>query len=393
MQHLSIIKRDFGNNHHIQRYTKAIKYYIDNPVCGGELHHILPRSLYPKHIKDTKNTIMLPTRVHYIVHWMLAKGTNDNKMWFAFNMMNRVIQSTNKKSSLYRQAREYVKKAISESNTGRPHTEEQKRDLSKRMTNMVVVKDKDGNIKHVSVNDEKYKSGEYVYYRTGMKHKKSTIEKMVENNGIRDKIRYKNIETNEYGYFKESEILNREWIIDNSDMKSITKDRFVGSSFYHDPITKKHSRIKFGEHVPENLIKGRYFEKNKGFDVANSMINVVDLIERKCKKVFVVESHYAKGSATSTKQTKIITFNNKIFTSWTSLDKELKFCGVFIDDYAIKKYDGNYKVKKPHSRCTYKRNNFRKDNVGKGLTEFGIFVYMLEEFNYKEHKQKEISWN
>lgn len=386
--YLSILINDFGDNHHLKRYSKVINYYTEYPVMDGEYHHVLPRSLYPDMVSDRDNLILLPTRVHYIVHWMLAKGTNSNKMWFAFNMMNRVIQSSNKTSSLYRQAREYISNAISECNTGRIVSDEQKEALSKAHTGMVTAKDSNGVIKRLSVDDERYLSGEYVHHKTGSKHKDETIQKM-KRNGIRGRLRYKNINTNKFKYFKEDDEIGESWVIDNGDLKE--RKPVLNTVFYHDPDTKINVRIKEGEPVSQHLVKGRYFKENKGFDKANQMTNVVDLKDRVCKKVHNVESHHAKESGLPSNKTKVMVYAGKIFTSWVSLENQLIKDNIFIERESIK--DLSTKVKKPHHNCKPEINEFRKKFMGSTIDKFGICVYSLTDFNYYDHKDKEIVWN
>lgn len=50
-----------------------------------ERHHIVPRSLGGS--DDLSNLVSLTAREHYLCHWLLAKHTNDKRMWLAFSMM------------------------------------------------------------------------------------------------------------------------------------------------------------------------------------------------------------------------------------------------------------------------------------------------------------------
>ena len=52
-----------------------------------EIHHILPRSLYPEYSKNPKNLVTLTAREHFICHWLLTKIINDSKIIYAFQMM------------------------------------------------------------------------------------------------------------------------------------------------------------------------------------------------------------------------------------------------------------------------------------------------------------------
>lgn len=51
-----------------------------------ERHHIVPRSLGGS--DDITNLVSLTAREHYLCHWLLAKYTNNKKMWLAFSMMS-----------------------------------------------------------------------------------------------------------------------------------------------------------------------------------------------------------------------------------------------------------------------------------------------------------------
>lgn len=387
---------DYGNNIHMKRYVKIITYYmsIQDQLEEYETHHIYPTSLYPEFKDEKWNLVNLPIRAHYIVHWLLAKATNTNKMWFAFNMMSRVIQSDVKKSSLYRQARKYISNAISESNTGREMPEHLKEMMSERTRGKVVVRDKNGEISQVSVDDERYINGELVYYRVGYKHNDETIDKM-KRNGLRDRKRFKNVYTDEFKFFGDGDDYDSNvWVSDNSDISKKMSESMTGAYFYHDPVTKRNTRVKEGDEVPEGYIRGRYFHENKGFEIANSMKNVVDLKNRKCAKVHEVLDYHAKESGRGTKNTLVIVYKDGIFTSWNNIENHLYNDGVFIESEAITKYHQTYRVKKPHSNTKPKeKNDFRRENQGKSLVDLGIYVYRLEEFDLDEHKNKVIVWN
>ena len=53
----------------------------------SEVHHILPRSLYPEYANDQNNLVRLTAREHFICHWLLTKIINDPKTVYAFQMM------------------------------------------------------------------------------------------------------------------------------------------------------------------------------------------------------------------------------------------------------------------------------------------------------------------
>nr|DAX61717.1 MAG TPA: HNH endonuclease [Caudoviricetes sp.] len=88
------------NHRYIERYFKLIEYYINLEVFSDyEKHHIFSRCL-----EKSKLTVKLPYKAHYLAHYMLAK-IFGGKLWYAFNIMSRVIYTKNIKFSsiLYEQ--------------------------------------------------------------------------------------------------------------------------------------------------------------------------------------------------------------------------------------------------------------------------------------------------
>ena len=69
-----------SNNHYLNRLLKILRYSTEKEVShqiGYEEHHIVPKSWKPewKRVKD--NMIYLPTRLHFIIHWLrVANGTH-----------------------------------------------------------------------------------------------------------------------------------------------------------------------------------------------------------------------------------------------------------------------------------------------------------------------------
>ncbi len=189
---------------YIERYKKFVNYYIDNPNSSEvytEKHHILPESIFPeyKNIKENPwNIIKLTGRQHFLAHWFLAK-IYGGKQWFSFNMMRRV----GNRSYLYECARKEISKVISQTNKGRKHSEATNRANAERTRGTVVVKDSDGNRSRVSQTDEKYLSGELVYFRTGIKQKEETKEK-IGANGHRGKMCFRD-ENGKHCYLFEDE--------------------------------------------------------------------------------------------------------------------------------------------------------------------------------------------
>jgi hypothetical protein len=51
-----------------------------------ERHHIVPKCLGGSN--DISNLVLLTAREHYLCHWLIAKQTNDKRLWLAFSMMS-----------------------------------------------------------------------------------------------------------------------------------------------------------------------------------------------------------------------------------------------------------------------------------------------------------------
>lgn len=252
------------NHHYLNRYIKLLEEIQSVESDNYENHHVLPRSIFPEYENTKNNIIAVPTKWHYILHWVMFKIFNDEKykqqMIFAFNNMKRIIQSEKKKGVLYEMSRKYVADAVSKSNTGRKKTEEQKRAIGERTRGTVIVKDSEGNKFRISKNDPRYISGEVVFYRTGTSHSKKTIENMKNNSGIKGKIPCYDSNGNKK-YFFENEIpdgFTKNIPKSQKEKLSLSKKNLL---WYNNGI--KNIRIKEGKHVPEGFERGKL--KTRGF--------------------------------------------------------------------------------------------------------------------------------
>lgn len=238
------------NKHHFSRYVKFIRARQNRLSVEGEVHHVLPRCVGGT--DRSHNLIKLTYREHYIAHYMLAKAYGG-KLWFAFNMMRRVCGG---KSVLYESARKYISKAISESNTGRLHTDISRKLMSEQRSGAVTVRDRDGNRFRVSVNDPRYISGELVFYRTGTRHKRSTIVKMKEG-GLRGRSCWHDPDTHEYRYFKSDEQVPDTWEKGSGPAAAEKARNRPKNTWYTHTETGKWKRFKHDETIPDGYVKGR----------------------------------------------------------------------------------------------------------------------------------------
>lgn len=261
---------------------------------GLEVHHIIPKSIDPTIAKNPTNLIALTPREHYLAHWMLAK-IYQGKMWFAFNQMKRVIVGERKTSALYSLARKYIANELSKCNTGKIHTEERRKGISERTKNTVIVKSVDnvnGPNFRVSCTDERYISGELVFYRTGSTHSEETIAKMITNNGLVGKNIYSNELLQTTIYLGPDEEVPLGFV--QGPLNKFREDariKFTQSPFIHNPITGEQRRLQNGNLIPEGFVLGRIFGTENGLSVMNdkSKIKVFDLLHHKKMLIYPVD--------------------------------------------------------------------------------------------------------
>lgn len=105
--------------HYKTRYDKLISHYQLNPTDGMvEKHHIIPKCMGGD---DTiTNLVLLPTRAHFIAHYLLHKAYPENRsLAHAFAMMGVCNGYQHRNSRLY----EKSKLARSKAMTGLPRPE------------------------------------------------------------------------------------------------------------------------------------------------------------------------------------------------------------------------------------------------------------------------------
>ena len=116
------------NEHYLNRYLKFITSYklTCKQKYHSELHHILPKSLFPQYsnLKNNSfNACHLPTRAHFVAHGILCKVFyKENSVWFAYTAMgqqkNEYQLERTQKSVFYQKAKNIAYKRISENKKG-----------------------------------------------------------------------------------------------------------------------------------------------------------------------------------------------------------------------------------------------------------------------------------
>lgn len=400
LRYEKIFYEKFERNHNTERYWNFLKYCSTSIKPEyTERHHMLPRSLFDEYKNEKENLIVLSAREHFLAHWMLARALHG-KMWYAFNLMFRVIPENKRNSRLYDKARQYIAKVISETNTGSTMSEENRKMMSIRHRGTVNVVDSEGNGFRVDVDDPRIKTGELVYPMVGKTHSDET-KKLMSQNGIKGRIAFTNIHTNKLTYIKENVL---EYMVDDDyilglpeEMCEVLSNRVKDKQWYNngvDDIRLTPNEYKEYKSTNGELKRGRLKFNNRGFDFINSkdVIHVTDLRNMRCEYLSCkseIKKYHAK--AINDKDSVIYTFDDKIITTHSALKVYLKTIGIFLPNGGKKEFLNN-KVSKPHHNMSKEKYNFCEKYQGYRLTDLGLTVYNISEFNYFEHEDKEIFW-
>lgn len=151
---------------HQLRYNKLIQHYQNNPTEGFvEKHHIVPKCMGGN--DEPSNLVLLPTRAHFIAHYLLYKSYPDNRsLAHAFAMMGVCNGYQHRSSRLYEKSKHARSKAM----TGLPRPEWVKEKLRKPKSNTKNYK-KPKSVKHAKNISKSL---------TGKKKSEQHIKKMVE---------------------------------------------------------------------------------------------------------------------------------------------------------------------------------------------------------------------
>ena len=121
MDYLKQLEPLVVNWHYFNRYRKLILTYRAQNIkkgSGVHAHHIAPECTHPEYAKDFENLVVLPTRAHFICHYILAKSTMHHKHISSFKMMRADCKS----SKIYEALEVEWRAAISAANKGKTRT-------------------------------------------------------------------------------------------------------------------------------------------------------------------------------------------------------------------------------------------------------------------------------
>lgn len=104
-------------------FTKEYLEIVNCSYSGkGEVHHILPRSIFPEYTNCDWNKVNLSYKDHYRVHCLLPNmvvGKARASMLYAWNIMSNRHQDAVDPAQSYEDFRKELNAIISEANTGR----------------------------------------------------------------------------------------------------------------------------------------------------------------------------------------------------------------------------------------------------------------------------------
>ena len=96
-----------------------------------ENHHWYPKSVYPEYATADWNIVCLTAKEHYIVHYLLHKMRPDcRKMSYAFWCMSAMDPASGKRHVPNGRSFEVARKALTDAQTGRTHSEATKSKMS-----------------------------------------------------------------------------------------------------------------------------------------------------------------------------------------------------------------------------------------------------------------------
>lgn len=105
MNYSEILNAKRHNEHYLKRYCKLIELFKDLN-SSGDIHHICPKAkdMFPEYTDASWNKIVVTSRQHFILHWILAKVFPGTSQTLAFFYMTNTLKK--RKGKDYQVARE-----------------------------------------------------------------------------------------------------------------------------------------------------------------------------------------------------------------------------------------------------------------------------------------------
>ena len=373
---------------HLDRYKRLIQHYVNNPciqsaAIASEKHHILPRAMFPECIKDKDNVVVLPTKAHYIAHYLLYKAYRNRSCIFAFNQMRRVSSVSGKVNCrLYANARKYIAQAISESNSGRPVSDHHRGRISESNTGKNRYRcTGTGEIKQIRT--DAVPDG-WIPAQTGRVHDDGTKTKIGEANKNRKWCYHQ--DTYDMKFVHE---LPDGYILGYDPLHRVTYHRPDDSTWLTNVETRKTIRMDIrSDGIPEGFVKGR--GGRQGFTHINdpSMCRMVDLLE----KTYVIiardklpQVRYIKHASTI-EDIVIYEINGVIYTTFSDMKESVLWLPNGLPrSSSIERII--VQVPKLFRADRLKWKEFYEKNQNKTLYQLGVRAIPLPQFDYEARIQ------
>ena len=357
------------NLHYFKRYQKlvnlAMSGYFDSYEEPYENHHIFPKSMFP----NETALVRVPSRLHFILHYLLYKFTKAKSMIFAFNQMRRCALNGN----LYKEHRTIINKVISQSNKGRTRSDNVKEHLRDLTLNTAIYRSPSGEMKRFACNQQ---PSDWVFYRTGTSNSQSQKNKL--SAAMSGRRYFYNPQTEDVLFSKDDP--GSGWVEGlplsfNERMKEIT----TGLNWYFNESTGEQTRSK--ESPGDDWVRKRKFGgRFVGFTEVNKSPHFLSL---KTKQIEISENKmpwHINHPGRSIDSVILIVSNEKVFCNSRCLDFPFRGC------YNIKGLI-DYRVPKPHFNMSERNRFFCSQNQGKTLFQLGYQIVRLKDYIYSENHQ------
>jgi len=320
----------------------------------------------------------MPSKAHYLAHYLLFKAIAHPSLVYSFNQMRRVSKKAGKVNCrLYAAVRQEFAELIRQTNTGKVRSEKFRNDVSAR----TIGKNNYRNDKTQEV--KKFPVGQqpegWVPFQKGRKRTDESKDKITEI--MTGRIWQYNELTQEVRFEKS---LLPGFVQGYPDWYDTSKDYLKSLSWAYNSDTGEVVRVKKETVLPDGFILGRNYN-NVGFTAINNaqVARVVDLQEKEFCMVpsnILPHPRYIK-SGSSIDNVCLFVYNNIVYTSYKDLiemNPELPDLGVRNTDLSSRL------VPKPHFNMTDLRKEFCTKNQGLTMNTIGLTVLQLSQFKYQE---------
>jgi hypothetical protein len=368
---------------HLDRYIKLIKYYIDNPCIGNqklgayEKHHILPRKMWPEYIKESWNLVIMPTKAHYLAHYLLYKAFKNASCVFAFNQMQRISKKQGKSNCrLYQAARHDLAVLIRELNTGRKMSLEIKQAVSARFKGTNLYRNiKNGTHRRFVVGQQ---LEGWEPFQTGR----------IRTQQSKDLMRQK-MQTKQWQYNPETKEIKFDDVVQAGFIKGypewLERDfmYLTDSIWIHNQQTKENMRVPKTGPLPDGYVIGRYFD-NIAFKKINNG-NMKKVLNIQSKKYELInksdfDPYLHSNISLSINKVVLYKYHNKVYITYNDLVTANPHLPVFPSRNA--KGINDFVVPKPHLNMTQERRIFCKNYAGCKIVDLALRAIPLLDYEY-----------